>query len=82
MFLGWYDPNKKKAAAQKLAEAIARYQEKFTAEPTEVLCHPIEAEELRVDVRERDLIITGVHYIPRHTFYVGVTEAEERRLND
>jgi hypothetical protein len=34
MFLGWYDPDRKKSARLKLAQAIDRYVEKFGETPT------------------------------------------------
>jgi hypothetical protein len=39
MFLMWFDDSKK-PTAQKIAEACARYQERYGAAPNTVLCNP------------------------------------------
>ena len=46
MFLGWYDPDRKKPARAKLADAIARYEEKFGRTPLFCLTSPQDAAEL------------------------------------
>ncbi len=74
MFLGWYDPDKKKPARRKLAEAIERYVEKFGAAPTACLTSPAEAAELAGDAKVPDLPIRAAAYVPRWTFYVGVDQ--------
>ena len=45
MFMGWYDPDRKKPARQKVAEGIERYIEKFGVEPELVLTSETDAEE-------------------------------------
>lgn len=75
MFLGWYDPDKKYPARAKLAEAIERYVEKFGAQPEVCLTNVTDAAELAADQGATDLLIRGVSYIPRFTFYVGVEDA-------
>jgi hypothetical protein len=80
MFLGWYDPDRKKPAHQKVAEAIERYVEKFGTEPELVLTGEADAAEL-VTPPKKSLIpaptlpIRSAPYIPRWTFYVGSEEA-------
>jgi hypothetical protein len=74
MFLGWYDPEKKKPARRKLEEAIERYEEKFGSLPEAVLTSVADAEELATDNKAPDILIRGVNYIPRFTFYVGIDE--------
>jgi hypothetical protein len=74
MFLAWYDPDKKKPASRKLADAIERYCEKFTGYPQSVITSVATAEELRGDAKSPDILIQGVHYIPANVFYVGVDE--------
>ena len=71
MYLGWYDPEKKKAARLKLEEAIERYVEKFGLPPLACLTNEAEAAELAADPKAPDLPTRGVSFIPRHTFYVG-----------
>ncbi len=74
MFLGWYDPDKKKPARLKLAEAIERYGEKFGATPDACLTSPTDAAELAADGKAPDLAVRAVGYIPRWTYYVGVDD--------
>lgn len=74
MFLGWYDPDKKKPARLKQAEAIERYGEKFGAVPDACLTSPTDAAELAADGKAPDLVVRAVGYIPRWTYYVGVDD--------
>lgn len=74
MFLGWYDPDKKRPAAEKLAEAIERYEEKFGSVPEVCLTSAADAAEL---AGKADLPVRAVTFISRHTFYVGVEDAPE-----
>ncbi len=80
MFLGWYDPDKKKPARDKLTEAIARYAEKFGAAPITCLTSIADAAELAADKKAPDLRVQGVPYVPRWTFYVGVEDASTPAL--
>ena len=80
MFLGWYDPNKKKPAREKLAEAMERYAEKFGAAPETCLTSVADAEELGADKQAPGLPVRGVSYIPRWTFYVGVEDEPAAEL--
>ena len=82
MFLGWYDPEKKKPARLKLEEAIERYEEKFGNLPEAVLTSVADAEELSDDKKSPDILIRGVNYIPRFTFYVGIDELPGEELAD
>lgn len=74
MFLGWYDPDKKKPARLKVAEAIERYVEKFGVAPSSCLTHPTEAAELAGDKKAPALPVRASGHVPRWTFYVGVEE--------
>ena len=80
MFLGWYDPTKKKPAREKLAEAMERYAEKFGAAPETCLTSVADAEELGADKKAPNLSVRGVSYIPRWTFYVGVEDEPAAEL--
>lgn len=76
MFLGWYDPDRKKSARQKVAEGIERYIEKFGAAPAVVLTSELDATELRTPAKKTGLPapalpVRAVAYIPRWTFYIG-----------
>lgn len=70
MFLGWYDPDRKKPAHKKLREAIERYHEKFERTPRYCLTSPLDGAELEqqpatgIEVQTRS-------YIARWTFYIG-----------
>ena len=74
MFLGWYDPDKKKPARLKLEAAIERYVEKFGAAPMACLTNVQDAASLAGDKRAPSLPTRGVAFIPRHTSYVGVED--------
>jgi hypothetical protein len=82
MFLGWYDPEKKKPARRKLEEAIERYEEKFSSLPEAVLTSVADAEELATDKKAPDILIRGVNYIPRFTFYVGIDELPGEEVDE
>jgi hypothetical protein len=71
MFLGWYDPDRKRPAREKLEEALARYQEKFRRTAEACLTSVEDAAELAADKQAPVLPVKGVAYIPRFTFYVG-----------
>jgi hypothetical protein len=71
MYLAWFDADKKKPAAEKLAEACRRYREKFGHEPRVCLVNPEDAfEGAPVELRP-------AAYIGRGSFWVGIDEAEE-----
>lgn len=80
MFLGWYDPDKKKPARQKVVEAVERYVEKFGAAPETCLTSVADAADLTADAQAPALVVRGVSFIPRHTFYVGVEDAPGQEL--
>lgn len=67
MFLGWYDPDRKRPVAEKLQDAIERYIEKYGTAPAICLISPADAQ----GVDRPDLILKPVEFIPRHTFYLG-----------
>lgn len=75
MFLGWYDPDRKKPARAKLADAIERYEEKFGRAPRVCLTSPQDADDLARPSRkfpgEPALAIQSRDFIARWTFYVG-----------
>jgi hypothetical protein len=75
MFLGWYDPDKKRPARYKLEAAIERYVEKFGGEPQTCLTSAVDAAELGADHDAPAIDIRGVSFLPRFTFYVGVEDA-------
>lgn len=74
MFLGWYDPDKKKPARHKVDEAVERYRDKFAGPPATCLTSVADAAELERDQAHLDLVVKGVTFIPRFTYYVGVED--------
>lgn len=83
MYLGWYDPDKKKPVRQKLAEAVERYGEKFSRTPQCCLTSPEEERDLREPTRkhpgELPIAVRGMNYVARHTFYIGEDQCEAVR---
>lgn len=74
MFLGWYDPDRKKPARAKLADAIHRFEEKFGRTPQLCLVNPEDAIDLSspgTSWPEPSIQIESRSYIARWTFYVG-----------
>jgi hypothetical protein len=74
MYLGWYDPDRKKTPQRKLEEAADRYREKWGREPLIALVNAADA----VDVPGLQVRVVG-HVAP-NTFFVGEDEesVEER----
>ncbi|MGH2558213.1 MAG: hypothetical protein ACRDJH_04045 [Thermomicrobiales bacterium] len=75
MFLGWYDPDKKKPARIKVENAVERYVEKFGGVPETCLASSVDAEELAGDGKAPDLVVRAVNFLPRFTFYVGIDDS-------
>lgn len=80
MFLGWYDPDRKRPARAKLADAIARYEEKFGRTPTLCLTSITEKELLDQPTLQHSgdlpLIVESRGFIARWTFYVGEGQSD------
>src|SRR3954466_6316447 len=74
MFLVWYDSDRKRKLAEKVAQAAERYTERFGAAPEIVLLNPTQAgddEEIAgIPVRATPLVL------PNHV-YIGVEEQEK-----
>lgn len=76
----WYDPDRRRPLAEKVAEAARRYREKFGRDPDVVVLNPLEVEAgLSIRVLVRPFIRPG-HFI------IGVAEpngagAEPRSSN-
>jgi putative aminopeptidase FrvX len=74
MFMGWYDPDRKFPPERKLAEAIARYTEKFGLPPQKCITSAADAEELtKAGV---DFPVEAKTFISRYTYYVGEDDPE------
>jgi hypothetical protein len=74
MYLGWYDPDKKKKARDKLADAVERYERKWGRRPAVALVNSVDApsasEFPSLEVR------VAAHVAP-NTFFVGEDEPDE-----
>ena len=71
MYLAWFDADRKKPVAEKIAEARERYVEKFGAEPVVCLVNP-------ADVVEGSAVeLRPATYIGRNCFWIGVDERAE-----
>jgi hypothetical protein len=77
MFLGWYDPDKKKATGRKLADAIYRYERKWGRKPSVALVNASDVEHLTDDTGVE--VRVAPHVAP-NTFFVGDDEPEESEL--
>ena len=73
MYLAWYDADRKKPLVQKIADARARYVQKFNAEPVVVLVNPEDA--CAVDGLE----VRALPHIGRHCFWVGKDDEGDGR---
>jgi hypothetical protein len=74
MYLGWYDPDKKKKSSTKLKEAVARYQEKYGKTPAVVLLNAADAQDYPgVEVR-----VVG-HVAPTPSLWAKTSHSKHRR---
>jgi hypothetical protein len=71
MYLGWYDPDKKKTIADKLAAAIERYEMKWGRKPHVALVNVADA------VEHPGIEVRAVAHVPPSTFFVGEDEDVE-----
>ena len=65
MYLGWYDPDKKKKSTTKLKEAVERYREKYGRRPAVVLLNAVDAQDFP------DIEVRVVGHVAPNTFFVG-----------
>ncbi|MEX1158428.1 MAG: hypothetical protein WEC79_05810 [Thermomicrobiales bacterium] len=77
MYLGWYDPDKKKKPERKLAEAIARYERKWGQLPSVALVNVADAAQLPEDA---GVEVRVAQHVAPNTFFVGDDEPEEVAL--
>ena len=79
MFLSWFDPDRKKLPRAKLADAIARYEQKFGSTPKFCLTSVQDAADLAAPSRKYpDLPVQVLPrtYVARYTLYVGEDAGE------
>ena len=75
MFLGWYDPDKKKAAGRKLADAIYRYERKWGRKPSVALMNASDVEHLTEDTGVE--VRVAPHVAPNGLLLVRIVPAEK-----
>lgn len=71
MFLAWWDPDRKKSAEAKLADAIARFEKKWGEKPKAALVNVKHADALANVV---DVEVRVVGHVAPNTFFVGDDE--------
>jgi hypothetical protein len=81
MFLGWYDPDRRKTLERKLDDALDRYREKFNAEPVTVLTSIADADSLQKAALQRNLLLKGVRFVSGSTFLVGSEDESDRAVD-
>lgn len=78
MFLGWYDPDKKKPTTRKVQEAVNRYCQKWSEIPRVLLINPSQAHEIwGEEVHPTGIEIRAVAHVAPNTFFVGTDELPE-----
>lgn len=65
MYLGWYDPDRKKTPERKLSEAIERYRRKWGRDPRVALVNALDA------THYPGLEVRVVSHVAPNTFFVG-----------
>jgi len=81
MFLGWYDPDRRKSLERKLDDALDRYREKFNAEPVTVLTSVADATSLQGAALQRNLLLKGVRFVSGSTFLIGSEDESDRAFD-
>ncbi len=71
MYLAWFDADRKKPVAQKIAEAHQRYVAKFGRQPRVCLVNP---EDLIADAQ---IEVRPLSNIGRNCFWIGMDESDE-----
>lgn len=72
----WFDNDSKRSLEDKIAQAVARYVQKFGHEPNTCCVNPQmigEGEGARLSIQVR---VVSVHNVLPHHFWVGVTRLE------
>lgn len=71
MYLAWFDADRKKPVAQKIAEAHERYVAKFGRQPRVCLVNPEDA------IADPSIELRPLTNIGRHCFWIGADDVEE-----
>ncbi len=74
MYLAWFDADRKKPVAQKIAEAHQRYVAKFGRQPLVCLVNPEDA------IADSPIALRPLSTIGRNCFWIGMDESDEAEL--
>lgn len=78
VFLGWYDPNKKKSQPDKFLEALARHKTKHGTFPNTALVSPQDYEDLQDMVLPEGFRLLARSNIAPNTFLVGYDDKRKK----
>jgi hypothetical protein len=71
MYLAWFDADRKKPVAQKIAEAHERYVIKFGRQPLVCLVNPEDV------IADAPIALRPLNTIGRNCFWIGMDESDE-----
>ncbi len=71
MYLAWFDADRKKPVAQKIAEAHERYVTKFGRQPLVCLVNPEDV------IADAPIALRPLNNIGRNCFWIGMDESDE-----
>jgi len=71
MYLAWFDADRKKPVAQKIAEAHERYVSKFGRQPLVCLVNPEDV------ITDSPIELRPLNNIGRNCFWIGMDESDE-----
>lgn len=74
MFLIWYDNDRKRKLAEKVAQAAERYIERFGAAPEIVLLNPTQAGEITEVV---GIPVRATPLVAPNSLYIGTEDAPD-----
>lgn len=74
MFLIWYDNDRKRKLAEKVAQAAERYTERFGTSPQVVLLNPAQAGEM---AEVAGLPVRATPLVAPHSLYIGADDADD-----
>lgn len=78
LYVGWYDPDRKKPAAQKLVDACERHVEKTGRRPDCVLVGGAFGADpdFQAEAERQGVTLAVAPYVPAWTIYVGLAGRE------
>lgn len=77
-YFGWFDPDRKKPAAEKLADAVDRHVEKYGVRPDRILVSGAFGADpaFQAEAERQGVALAVVPYVPVGTIYVGIAGGE------